>query len=89
MKPFKGIIHGGDHLPTYNERYTGFIIGWNNTEITITTSKVIAIQPVRQDICLIETLNSIYLVDLAQEDRGMDAYDRDLLYAEMDAADLD
>lgn len=85
MKYFKGIIHGSD-LPTYNERYTGFILGWNDTEITITTSKVISIQPVREDLCLIETMNSIYLVDL---DHDMDAYDRDQLYQEMDAADLD
>lgn len=88
MKPFKGIIyrdHSDDRVPAFNERFTGYILGWNNTEIPITTSKVIGIQPVREDLCLVETLNSVYLVDLSTES---DAYDRDLMYQEMDAADL-
>lgn len=89
MKPFKGIIYrdrDDDRVPAFNERFTGYILGWNNTEIPITTSKVIGIQPVREDCCLVETLNSVYLVDLSTES---DAYDRDFLYQQMDAADLD
>ena len=88
MKPFKGIIyrdHNDDRVPAYNERFTGYILGWNNTEIPITTSRVIGVQPVREDLCLVETLNSVYLVDLSTES---DAYDRDLLWQELDAADL-
>lgn len=90
MKPFKGIIyrdHSDDRVPAYNERFTGYILGWNNTQIPITTSRVIGIQPVREDVCLVETLNSVYLVDLSSQ--SDDAYDRDLMYQEMDAADLD
>ena len=89
MKPFKGIIYrynDDSRVPSYNERFSGYILGWNNTQISITTSKVIAVQPVRKDVCIIETLNSIYLVDLSRED---DAYDRDLMYQELDVADLD
>lgn len=89
MKPFKGIIyrdHNDDRVPAYNERFTGYILGWNNTEIPITTSRVIGVQPVREDLCLVETLNSVYLVDLSTES---DAYDRDFLYQQLDAADLD
>ena len=89
MKPFKGIIyrdHDDDRVPAYNERFTGYILGWNNTEIPITTSRVIGVQPVREDLCLVETLNSVYLVDLSTES---DAYDRDFLYQQLDAADLD
>lgn len=89
MKVFKGIIYrddGDDRVPSFNERFSGYILGWNNTQVSITTSKVIGIQPVREDLCLIETLNSIYLVDLSTKE---DAYDRDLLWQELDAADLD
>ena len=89
MKPFKGIIYrsrNDDRVPAFNERFTGYILGWNNTEVSITTSKVIGIQPVREDLCLIETLNSVYLVDLSTES---DAYDRDYLWQQLDAADLD
>ena len=89
MKPFKGIIyrdHDDSRVPAYNERFTGYILGWNNTEIPITTSRVIGVQPVREDLCLVETLNSVYLVDLSTES---DAYDRDFLYQQLDAADLD
>lgn len=89
MKPFKGIIYrynDDKRVPSYNERFTGYILGWNNTHVSITTSKVIGVQPVREDLCLIETLNSVYLVDLCHDD---DAYDRDFLYQQMDAADLD
>ena len=89
MKPFKGIIyryHDDERVPSYNERFSGYILGWNNTQISITTSKVIGVMPVREDLCLIETLNSVYLVDLEKSD---DAYDRDFLYQQLDVADLD
>lgn len=75
MKPFKGIIyrdHSDDRAPAYNERFTGYILGWNNTQIPITTSRVIGIQPVREDVCLVETLNSVYLVDLSTESDAAD-----------------